>query len=169
MCYAVEARACSITQFAPKIFQEYTQKSKGSQFQQLLNGQKMLRMSGLSSFSFGKFLFGSFNMVSLNGKSMEVCEELLRREVGVCCIQEVRQRGMGSKSEGSLGRRFKPWWSGNDDEICGVKILVRGDLCMNVVEIKRISDKVMSMLITFGKKSSNNCLFLCYTMWKIDE
>ena len=76
----------------------------------------------------------------------------MRREVGICCIQEVRWRGMGSKSVGSSGRRFKLWWSGNEDKIGGVRILVREDLCMNVVEINRISDRVMVVVIIFGKK-----------------
>ena len=75
--------------------------------QQLLNGQRALRMPVLSSFSFcffGKsFSFSSFNIGSLNGKSMELCEKFLRREVAICCIQEVRWRGMGSKFIGSLG------------------------------------------------------------------
>ena len=95
--------------------------------QQLLNGQKVLRIPGLSSFSFGRsFSFGSYNIGSLNGKSMELCELLVRREVGIRCIQEVRWRGMGSKFVSSSGRRFKLWWSGNKDKIGGVGILVRG-------------------------------------------
>ena len=94
--------------------------------QQLLNGQRVIRIPGLSSCSFGRsFSFGSYNIGSLNGKSMELCEELVRREVGICCIQEVRWRGMGSKFLGSLDRRFKLWWSGNEDKIGGVGILER--------------------------------------------
>ena len=83
---------------------------------------------------------------------MKLCEELVRREVGICCIQEVRWRGMGSKFVGSLGKRFKLWWSGNEDKIGGVEILVREDLCMNIVEISRISDRVIVVVIIFGKK-----------------
>ena len=41
---------------------------------------------------------------------MELCEELLRKEVGICFIQEVRWKSMGSKFVGNLGRRFKLWW-----------------------------------------------------------
>ena len=138
--------------------------------QQLLNGQRVLRISGLSSFSscsFGRsFSFGSYNIGSLNGKSMELREELVRREVGICCIQEVRCRGMGSKFVGSSGRRLKLWWSGNEDKIGGVGIIVREDLCMNFVKINRISDRVMVVVISYGKK---NCLRVCPTMWKIDE
>ena len=83
---------------------------------------------------------------------MDLCEELVRREVGICCIQKVRWRGMGSKFVGSLDRRFKLWWSGNEDKIGGVGILVREDSCMNVVEINRISDRVMVVVIIFGEK-----------------
>ena len=51
---------------------------------------------------------------------MELCEELLRREVDICCIQKVRWRSMGSKFLGSLGKRLKLWWFGNQDKIGGV-------------------------------------------------
>ena len=59
---------------------------------------------------------------------------------------------MSSKFVGSSGRRFKLWWSGNEDKIGGVGILVREDLCMNVVEINRILDRVMVVVIIFGIK-----------------
>ena len=42
--------------------------------------------------------------------------------------------------------------SGNENKIGGVGILVREDLCMNVVEINRISDRVIVVVIIFGKK-----------------
>ena len=59
---------------------------------------------------------------------------------------------MGSKFVGSSGRRFKLWGPGNEDKLDGVGILVREDLCMNVVEINRISDRVIVVVIIFGKK-----------------
>ena len=83
---------------------------------------------------------------------MELCEEFVKREVGICCIQEVRWKCMSSKFVGSSGSRFKLWWSSNEDKIGGVGILVRDDLCMNVVEINRISDRVIVVEIIFGKK-----------------
>ena len=147
-----------------QIFMVIQNKAMALSSQQLLNEQRVLRMPGLSSFSscsFGRsFFFGSFNIGSLNGKSMELCEELLRREVGICCIQEVRWRGMGSKFLGSLGRRFKLWWSGNEDKIGWVGILVRDDLCMNFVGINRISNRVMAVVIIFGKKVKIVCAYI---------
>ena len=78
--------------------------------------------------------------------------ELVRREVGICCIQEVRWRRMGSKSVGSSGRRFKLWWSGNEDKIGGVGILVKEDLCMNVVAIYKKKGSVMDCASYRGVK-----------------
>ena len=163
-----QGHAPSSTFLLHKFFHEYKNKAMALSAQQLLNGQRMLSIPGLSSFSscsFGRsFFFGSYNIGSLNGKSMELCGELVRREVGICCIQEMRWRSMGSKSVGSSGRRFKLWWSGNEDKIGGVGILVREDLCMNVVEINRISNRVTVVVIIFGKNGCKNCLRVCPTM-----
>ena len=71
MCYAGKARdAPSRTSFSPTNFHVHTKKAMAFSSQQLLNGQRMLRMPGLSSFSscsFGRSIsFGSFNIESLN-------------------------------------------------------------------------------------------------------
>ena len=42
---------------------------------------------------------------SLSGK--EVCEELRKRMIDVCCLQEVRWRGYGARMLGMKGRRCK--------------------------------------------------------------
>ena len=36
-------------------------------------------------------------MGSLCGRKTEVCEELRKRKVDVCCIQEVRWKGQGAR------------------------------------------------------------------------
>ena len=45
-----------------------------------------------------------------------MCEELRKRKVDVCCLQEVRWRGEGARFIGVKGRRYKLWWCGNDDK-----------------------------------------------------
>ena len=40
----------------------------------------------------------------------EVCEELRKRSMDVCCLQEVRWIGQGSQFIGEKGRRYKLWW-----------------------------------------------------------
>ena len=44
------------------------------------------------------YCFGTWNIGTLKGKSGEVCEVLCRRKVKVCCIQEVRWKGEGSRA-----------------------------------------------------------------------
>ena len=50
---------------------------------------------------------GTGNLGSLSGKE-EVLEELRKRMIDVCCLQEVRWRGQGARIQ---GRRYKLWWS----------------------------------------------------------
>ena len=63
-------------------------------------------------------------MGSLCGKKTEVCEELRKRKVDVCCMQEVRWKGQGVCFVGTSKRRYRPklFWSENDAEFGGVGI-----------------------------------------------
>ena len=44
------------------------------------------------------------------------------------------------------------WWSGNNDGIGGVGILVKERLCEKVEEVRRKSDKVMAMGLVFEEE-----------------
>ena len=44
------------------------------------------------------------------------------------------------------------WWSGNNDGIGGVGILVKERLCEKVVEVRRKSDKVMAIGLVFDEE-----------------
>ena len=81
-----------------------------------------------------------------------MCEELRKRKVDVRCLQELRWRGEGARFFGVKGRRYKLWWCGNDDKTGGVGILVKQELCENVVEARRRCDKVMAIGLVFGKE-----------------
>ena len=82
----------------------------------------------------------TWNVRSMNGRGTEVCEELRKRRMDVCCLQEVRWRGQGAQFMGVKGRRYKLWWSGNSDGTRGVAVLVKEELCEKVVEVRRKSD-----------------------------
>ena len=53
---------------------------------------------------------GSWNVGSICGRGTEVCEELRKRKVDVCFLQEVRWRGEEAGFFGVKGRRYKLWW-----------------------------------------------------------
>ena len=119
--------------------------------QQLLNGQGVQRISGFKSECHG-IRFGTLNVGSLCGRKTEVCEELRKRRVDVCCIQEVRWKGQGARFVGILGQRYKLWWSENDAGFGGVGILVKEEISGNVVEVRRKSDRVMAIVLTLGRE-----------------
>ena len=67
-----------------------------------LNGQGVLRIPGskINEKKVEKRIgvrFGSWNVGSISGRGAEVCEELRKRKVDVCCSQEVRWRGEGAR------------------------------------------------------------------------
>ena len=124
---------------------------------QPLNGQGVLKISGfkVAKEKVKKRLgarFGSWNVGSISGRGTEVCEELKKRKVDVCCLQEVRWRGEGARFIGVKGRRYKLWWCGNDNKTVGVGILVKEELCEKVVEVRRRCDRVMGIGLVFGEE-----------------
>mgnify|MGYP002259950265 CR=1 FL=1 len=74
---------------------------------------------------------GTWNTESMSGRGTEVCEELRKRRMDVCCLQEVRWTGQGAMFLGVKSRRYKLWWSGNSDGTGGVGVLVKEELCEN--------------------------------------
>ena len=89
---------------------------------------------------------------SLRKENRSVCEELRKRRVDVCCMQEVRWKGQGARFVNTAGRRYKLWWSGSDARFGGVGILVKEEISRNVVEVRRKSDRVMTIVITLDRE-----------------
>ena len=109
---------------------------------QLINGKVVRRISGFKSECYG-IRFGTLNVGSLCGRKTEVCEELRKRKVDVCCIQEERWKGQEARFVGTLGRRYKLWWSGKDAGFGGVEILVKEEIFGNVEEkLGKLEEKV---------------------------
>ena len=48
----------------------------------------------------------SWNLGSLSGKG-DVCENIRKKMIDMCCLLEVRWRGQGGKDAGMKGRRYK--------------------------------------------------------------
>ena len=44
------------------------------------------------------------------------------------------------------------WWSGNSDGMAGVGVLVKEDLCEKVVEVRRRSDRVMTVVMVLEEE-----------------
>ena len=72
---------------------------------------------------------GTWNLGSLSGKGGEVWEELRKRMINVCCLQEVGWKGQGAKMLGMDGRRYQLWWSEKGDRVGCVGTMVKDELC----------------------------------------
>ena len=105
-----------------------------------------LQYDGRPDERFG-MLFGTWNLDNLSGREGEVCEELRKRMIDVCCLHEVRWRWQGARMLGMKGRRCKLWWSGKGDGVGGVGVMVKTELCEKVVEVRVVSDRVMAVVV----------------------
>ena len=48
-----------------------------------------------------------WNIGTLNGKGLSICDELWKRNVDLCCLHEVRWRVFGARLIGLHGRKYK--------------------------------------------------------------
>ncbi|KAK2891510.1 hypothetical protein Q8A73_017175 [Channa argus] len=65
-----------------------------------------------------------------------------RRKVDILCVQETRWKGSKARS---LGAGFKLFYHGSDRKRNGVGVILKEDFVRNVLEVKRVSDRLMSL------------------------
>ena len=71
-----------------------------------------------------------------------------QRKVDVCCIKEVRWRGLGAQFISVDKRKYKLWWSGNDFGKNCVGVLVTEKLW----KLEKWSGRVMLIILMFGEE-----------------
>ncbi|XP_055831117.1 uncharacterized protein LOC129900217 [Solanum dulcamara] len=110
-------------------------------------GAKARGNSGKRETDFHKLRVGSWNIGSLIGKSIELVKSLKRKKINIACVQETRW--VGSKARDVDG--FKLWYSRGSRDRSRIGILVDADLRECVVEVKRISDRMMFIKLVIGR------------------
>ncbi|KAK3511562.1 hypothetical protein QTP70_010709 [Hemibagrus guttatus] len=78
----------------------------------------------------------------LGGKGRELADVMERRKVGILCVQETRWKGSKARS---IGAGFKLFYYGVDSKRNGVGVVLKEEFVTNVLEVKRVSDRVMSL------------------------
>ncbi|KAK2917518.1 hypothetical protein Q8A73_004265 [Channa argus] len=78
----------------------------------------------------------------MTGKARELIDMMQRRKVDILCVQETRWKGSKAKS---LGAGFKLFYHGSDRKRNGVGVILKEDFVRNVLEVKRVSDRLMSL------------------------
>ncbi|KAK3515253.1 hypothetical protein QTP70_013016, partial [Hemibagrus guttatus] len=77
-----------------------------------------------------------------NGKGRELADMMERRKVDILCVQETRWKGSKARS---IGAGFKLFYYGVDSKRNGVGVVLKEEFVRNVLEVKRVSDRVMSL------------------------
>ena len=78
----------------------------------------------------------------MTGKGKELANMMERRNVYILCLQETKWKGSKARNiEGGC----KIFYNGADGRKNGIGIVVREALAENVLEVKRVSDRLMAM------------------------
>ena len=120
-----------------------------------LSGAPLAR-SGKSATAKGcRIRVGTLNVGSMSGRSGEVVEMVGRRKLDFCCVQETKWKGNGARSIEAAGMKYKFFWKGGEDRSLGVGILVEEKWIEKVIEVKRVSERVMLVRVLVGKQVLN--------------
>ena len=86
--------------------------------------------------------FGTWNVGSMTGRSGEVADALERRKVKVCCVQETRWKGEGTRIlRTKTGGKYKLFWKGCSEGVSGVGVIVSEEFIDKVVEVTRVNER----------------------------
>ncbi|KAK3558735.1 hypothetical protein QTP86_028033, partial [Hemibagrus guttatus] len=90
----------------------------------------------------GGVRIGTLNVGTMTGKGRELADMMERRKLDILCVQETRWKGSKARS---IGAGFKLFYNGVDSKRNGVGVVLKEEFVRNVLEVKRVSDRVMSL------------------------
>ena len=97
------------------------------------------------------FKIASWNIGTMRGRSSEIVETITRRNIDLCCVQEVRWRGASARHIIGKDSRYKFFWVGNNQGTSGIGVLLAEKWVDKVYDIKRVSDRIMLIKLLVGE------------------
>ena len=97
------------------------------------------------------FKIASWNVGTMRGRPSEIVETITRRNIDLCCVQEVRWRGASARHITGKNSRYKFFWVGNNQGTSGVGVLLAEKWVDKVYDIKRVSDRIMLIKLLVGE------------------
>ncbi|GKA95311.1 craniofacial development protein 2-like protein, partial [Tanacetum coccineum] len=94
---------------------------------------------------------GSWNIGTLTGKFFELVDALRRKKVDIACFQETKWKGSRTRE----GNQYKLWYSGSETARNGVGVALAPDLKDKVVQVIRISDRIMLVRLVIEEETIN--------------
>ena len=102
-----------------------------------------------------KLRFASLNVGTMRGRASEVVETLTRRRIDICCVQESRWKGGSARFISGKDSRFKFFWSGEENGLGGVGILIAEKWVDSVLSVARLDSRIINMRFMIGKQLVN--------------
>src|SRR3989442_5086947 len=91
----------------------------------------------------------------MSGRDGEVADMAGRRSLDFCCLQETRWRGARNKWLGEHGKSYRSFWSVGSDGLAGVGVLVAKKWEKNVIEVRKLSERIMLIRVAIGMNILN--------------
>ena len=85
---------------------------------------------------------GTLNIGTMTGRGRELADMMEQRNVDILCLQETKWKGSKARN---IGGGCKIFYIGADGRKNGIGIVVREELAESVLEVKRVSDRLMAM------------------------
>ncbi|GKC01325.1 ubiquinol oxidase, mitochondrial-like protein, partial [Tanacetum coccineum] len=85
----------------------------------------------------------------MTGKFLELVDALKRKKVDIACFQETKWKGSRNRE----GNQYKLWYSGSTTARNGVGVVLAPNLKDKVVEVSRISDRIMMVRLVIEEET----------------
>lgn len=102
-----------------------------------------------------KLRVGTVNVGTMARRSGEIVDMVARRKLDFCCVQETRWKGGSARTMGVDGGRYKFFWVGCEEGVSGVGVLVSEKWIDKVIEVKRVSERMMVLRVIIGRSVLN--------------
>ena len=120
---------------------------------------------------------GTLNVGTMTGKDRELAEMMVKRKVYILCVQETKWKGNKARN---IGDGFKIVYHGEDGRINGVGVILSEEYIGRVLEVKRVSDRMMYMKLDIDgvmmtspfdsyKRSAENSICPCTSLSLISQ
>ncbi|GKA93739.1 retrovirus-related pol polyprotein LINE-1 [Tanacetum coccineum] len=94
---------------------------------------------------------GTWNVVSLTRKRLELADALGRHKVDIACFQETKWKGSSTRE----GNGYKLWYSGSSFGRNEVGVILTARLKDNVVKASRCGDRIMALSMVIEGETVN--------------
>ena len=85
---------------------------------------------------------GTLNIGTMTGRRRKLADMMKRRNVDILCLQETKWKGSKARN---IGGGCKIFYNGAHGRKNGIGIVLREELAESVLEVKRVSDRLMAM------------------------